>query len=158
MYDILSLLTEARQMVAKKGFAAITSQRMSTDEAVCCHTLGLAAQGLPDLVVYVARPDGDMAAALLNELANLQISQGRFTHGRKITSEFFNEGSNMSLTLLEVDPQHLETLFPLNKALFGDKPFRQEGIQITFPDALGRFPWESGSLLSKQTLLGRAPE
>jgi hypothetical protein len=120
MYDILTLLDEARQKIDKSGYATITHPYYSNEDNICAHTLGLAQQGLPDLVVNITHEGADLAARLLAETADLQIKQGKFAHGRELRKEVFPDlpaDSSTKLMLLEVEPKYLDRVFALNKVL-----------------------------------------
>lgn len=161
MYDILTVVEEARKTIEKKGFATITSPRLSKDGQICAHTLGMPAQGLPDLVVFIPEQGTDIASMLLNEVANLQIAQGKYAHGRVLRKDVFPDippESSVNLTLLEVNNQHLQEIFVLNKVLLRDKTYTQEAFQITYPDDKGRYPWMPGSDLASLRIVSRPLE
>lgn len=163
--DILTLLQSAQEKVKKKGFAILRSSRHSTPSQACIHTLGLPSMGLPDLVIYIGNHSNgpDIAHTLLNEVANLQIAQGKFTHGRQLTKEVFPdlpETSMVNITMLQItDPYYLQDTFVLNKAILREKgDYTQEALQLVYPDDSGRFPWEPGSQLADLKVVGRALE
>lgn len=161
---MLTVLHEAREKIAKKGYAVLPSSRLSDKDQICVHTVGMASMGLADLVIYMGNygEGPELAVKLITDVANFQTQQGKYTHGRVLTKEVwpdYDENDFVSLTLLQVDPFYLDSIFSLNKVLLRDKSVHTiEAFQIAYPDSAGRFPWVKGSEMATMRLVGRPPE
>jgi hypothetical protein len=90
-------------------------------------------------------------------MAQLQIKQGPFTHGRVITKEFFETVEHLSFKMVELSDLHAKNILSLNRVVF-DPTTPLKGVQICYPDSSGRFPWQQGSDIDYMKILGSAPE
>lgn len=156
MRDLLSVMKEAKTSVERDGFALMIAQAGSMPDLDqdAIHTVGLAKQGLPELITFGLT--AEFGSTVIAHLARLQISQGPFTHGREIKEEMFEEDSVAKFVMVEVNEKHLEKWFHINKALFGPE-IEPTAMQVCWPDKDGKMPWEPGSALGDHISLGRKP-
>lgn len=156
MQDVLSLYEQAKKLIEEKGFAVVAAQMNVEPDPLndCVHTLGLAAQGLPELVVFGMTDD--LGSSVLATLANIQINQGPFIQGRVVKDEMFKEGSPYAFMMIEVEPCYIDDVFFMNKVLYGEN-FKTTAIQVCYQDINGRYPWDPGSDLAETHKLGRQP-
>lgn len=156
MRDLLSTIKNAKAVIEEVGFAVLTAQ-LGPDldpyrDGV--YTLGLAKQGLPELVVFGM--SYEVGSKILATLGQIQVAQGPFTHGREIGSEVFKEGAPYKLIMAEIDEAKAREFFMVDQVLYGPE-LKITGMQVCWPDAAGKFPWEEGSTLGETTRLGRKP-
>ena len=120
----------------------------SRSQAELTYTAGLAAHGLPELVVAAVRPDE--AARLLRHWGEYLLDESAVLAGECLHSGPW---------LLEaVDVERPHDHLPFARQLYGD---RVRALQLVWADGAGRWPWERGhqARRSGQPLLGRrAPQ
>lgn len=156
MRDVLSIIKDAKSVIDRLGFAVLSAQESPgyTHHENAVYTVGLAGMGLPELVLFGMTPD--IAAGIITHLAKLQVEQGPFTHGRVIGKEVFKEGTPYTLIMAEVEEDKIDVFFQVDRVFYGPD-LKITAMQVCWPDASGKFPWEEGSTLGNQTRLGRKP-
>ena len=155
MQDVLTMARTARVDIEKRGYAVVFNEVSTTDGWLQAnHTLGLAKQGLPELVEFGLGEE--LGKRILHDLAQLQISQGPFTEGREIKDEIFHDGGDYSFMMVQIELQYIDDIFGLNKFLFGPE-FVTTGMQVAYPDSKRRWPWDKDSELGEMPRLGRRP-
>ncbi|NNM47918.1 DUF4262 domain-containing protein [Knoellia koreensis] len=102
-----------------------------------CYTTGLFGVGHPELVVFSLGPDA--SSALLNSLAHRVLHGHDLTPGDEVPTD---EPSRR--ILVEELPNPGQIVLAAND--YYDRPASHSvpAFQLTWSDALGRFPWEAG--------------
>lgn len=115
------------------------------------YTVGLFTRGLPEILIF-GLPD-DVAQPILNDLAARATSGAGFTDGlvlRDVVAGF-------PVVLVEVidSSAYLTVANALARTVSGDRQVR--AWQVVFPDAVGRWPWDTGSRVAATPMLGAVP-
>lgn len=114
------------------------------------YTIGLAAQGLPELIEF-ALPQ-QVGHSIMNDIAfrmlngEVELRAGDTVH---------NMVANYPVKVLPVRDSG-ERLTVSNR-LFGNPDGALPALQLVFPDMEGRFPWEKGCQVAWTPLLGDVP-
>jgi len=129
MHDVLSLLAEARTLIDRQGYAFLAGGEDNEPKDRFYYTLGLAKQGLPELVI-VGMPEV-LAHQVLDKLAKLQIKQGPLTHGQVVDKEFFESDDHneaIRFTMVELNDHHANNILALNRVV--NSITRLKGLQV----------------------------
>jgi hypothetical protein len=111
------------------------------------YTVGLAAHGKPELLIYGLPPD--TAQSILNDMA-LPIEDANWKPG--LSRQIFGDGVPALLVKI-IDSMDAEmTITNRMYAVPGQGPV--DALQIVFPDAAGLWPWEEGSKVANQPVKG----
>ena len=121
-----------------------------SDSPAWAYTVGLHAQGLPELIM-VGGLDRPAFGRVLNGAAARLRTEWTWTHGTVVSGLL---SPVLDLTCLEVDDVHTDYF---SVALELDSGFR--ALQLVWPDMSNRMPWEDGYEFGhdEQPLLGSAP-
>lgn len=149
---------KARELIAEYGWAvqhvpaAPAKQPGGTEQPPFTYTIGLTAgHGHPELLL-TGLPD-ELAGRIANEVG-MRVRDGETfsPHGR-----YSGILSGYDVVMLPIPNAHRRDEFVLARRLFPDLEF--DALQVAWPDADGRFPWEEGSTAdaSGQVLVGAAP-
>lgn len=118
------------------------------------YTVGLAAIDEPELVIFGLLPK--VAAGILNDMA-IPVAKGQRISGWQAGLSYKIFGNGVPALLIEVKDSN-EYLFLSNTmyAIPGQGPV--PALQVLFPDANGRWPWDSKSdYFGKVPILGTLP-
>lgn len=139
-------------LVEKFGFAVqgvFPDTNSGGGEPGFCYTVGLAAQRLPELILFGLPPT--VAQSLLNDLGSrmragtTQVAAGDTVWG-------LVRGYPVRLVEVTDSREHLTI-----SNRFAGGPSAVAALQVVFPDAQGRWPWESESGVSGLPVLGPVP-
>lgn len=114
------------------------------------YTVGLAAQGLPELIEFALPME--VAHSIMNDIAFRMLNgEVALTAGDTV----HNMVANYPVKVLPVRDSWERLTF--SNRLFGSPDGALPALQLVFPDMQGRFPWEKGSQVAWTPLLGDVP-
>jgi hypothetical protein len=150
MPNVDRFIRRMEQRIDQQGWAVLT--HFPADDhahASFAYTIGLTAQGGPEVII--AGLDPTLSEHLLNDLARRVVERAqRFTAGQRISDVL--DGYDAVL----VEGPAAGVLRPAAAYVrYGENVVRL--LQVVWPDARGRFPWEPGCTLSlhAQPLIGQ---
>ena len=131
--ELNSIAAQAKALIAKHGFTVIGREASATFPKNS-HTLGLAAQGLPELILVGL--DEMTSRIALNTLAKRMLAGESIATGVRITEIL----STYSVLLQEVDAAAAAQYLKFAQPFANGKPLK--AYQVIWPDPAGRFPGE----------------
>lgn len=111
------------------------------------YTVGLTAQGFPELIVFGLPPQ--TSQAVLGPVVDRIKAGEEFSNGQLLTKVL----AGFPVMMIEVTDT--EELRVAHVAAGPDRAVR--AWQVVFPDAQGQWPWDWGSRVSGQPVLGDPP-
>lgn len=117
------------------------------DSVPMTYTVGLTGQGFPELVLFGLPPQ--TAQAVLGTVVEKVKAGEQFTNGQ----EMHDVVAGFPVMVIEV--ADAEELLVAQAFVGPDRAVT--AWQVVFPDAQGLWPWDEGSRVSGQTVLGEPP-
>ena len=102
------------------------------------HTVGLHGMGHPELLVFGLGMES--AQRLLNRFSHEVLEGRHFLAGERVD----DPGDCRHHVVFEEIPNPQEILFGANRFYRLPKAFSVDGLQVTYADCKGRFPWDEG--------------
>lgn len=116
------------------------------------YTVGLAAKDHPELIIFGLSPD--VSRSVLNHIALPIVHDDENARCQPGPSDQVFKGTEARFIEVVDSDEHL-TVANSMFAIPGQGPL--DALQIVYPDADGVWPWESGSKVASEPLLGIAP-
>ena len=123
------------------------------DEPEYAHTVGLAAVGHPELVMFGV--PWNVVHTLLNPLAGTVLA-GLATYAHGDTVHHLAVGFPVRLITVRDSRRHLPLANTFYAEAHGTRG-RVAALQLVYPDPQMRWPWEAGSSVAWMPLLGKIP-
>jgi len=98
------------------------------------YTVGLTERGLPELLVFALGPSGQ---TILNDLSGSLLEGKSLPRNTRLHDVF----ERLDAVLQDVPPSIAEQYLNVAFSKYGD---RVQCVQLVWPDAAGRMPWEPG--------------
>ena len=151
MPDSNPYLGEVRQIIAEHGVMIQGVAEGEDGESPFAYTVGLAAIDQPELIVFGL--DAVTSHGILNSMAMTTIKENvRWLPGP--SDQVF--GGGVAALLIEVtDSREHLTVANAIFARPGQDPL--PALQAVYPDRQGRWPWEDGSTVADDPVLGPIP-
>jgi hypothetical protein len=146
MNDRLSeYLARAAEIIEQEGWLIQGVFPVEEDGDFFSYTVGLTTKGLPELIVFGWPPE--VAGVVLNDIARAAVAGTiKLAHGEVLT-DFLDHGYKLTLCAVKDTREHLTVA---NRFYGIDGPVR--AVQLVWPDAEHRFPWE-GAVLETQPII-----
>lgn len=136
--------------IAEHGWFAISTMGGRKGDPDYTYTVGMQASfSVPDVIILGL--DVETARSYLHHAAKLAKTPGAALKAGHLPG-FFSDFDGWALA---VEEKHFLERFKVSRTLY---PGKVDALQLVFPDAQGRFPWDARSTYhGKVPLLGQAP-
>ena len=138
----------AREIIAEHGVMVQWVGAGSDGSVPFAYTVGLSVADHPELVIFGLSPE--ISQGVLNQMAIPVVKKNvRWQPGPN--DQIFGGGVTALLVEVTDSSEHL-TVANAMFAVPGQGPL--PALQIIYPDKMGRWPWEDGSTVASEPILG----